>query len=115
MIDIFKDLNEKTVGEKVWSQGTAPAELPESFYTVINDYTGDNLNADNKECEIVWEWTVIFYTKDFSLLYSGIEKVKSLLKSKGYIVRGSGYDFNGKYDSWEARAIDVKKIEYTEV
>lgn len=114
MIDIFKDLTEKELGAKVWAQGTAPAELPDSFYTVINDYTDDILHADNKAVSIVWEWTVIFYTKDFSLLYSGIEKIKSLLKSKGYIVRGSGYDFNGKYDAWEARAIDIKKIEYLE-
>ena len=114
MIDIFKDLNKETIGRDVWAQGTAPATLPDAFYTVINDGSFDNLNADNKEAEIVWEWSIIFYTKDFSLLYSGIEAVKSLLRSKGYNVRGSGYDFNGKYDSWEARAIDVKKIEYME-
>ena len=114
MIDIFKDLNETSIGCKVWAQGGAPQDLPDKFYTVINDYTGDTVNADNKELGIVWEWTIIFYTKDFSLLYSGIEQLKSLLKSKGYIVRGFGYDFNGKYDSWEARAIDVKKIEYLE-
>lgn len=114
MIDIFKDLNEETIGRKVWAQGSAPADLPESFYTVINDGSFDNLNADNKEIEVVWEWSVMFYTKDISILYSGIEEVKSLLKSKGYNVRGSGYDFNGKYNGWEARAIDVKKIEYKE-
>lgn len=114
MIDIFNDLNESTVGRKVWEQGTAPAELPESFYTVINDAADDNLNADNKETEIVWEWTIIFYTKDAALLYSGIEEIKKLLKSRGYNVRGFGYDFNGKYDQWEARAIDAKKIEYLE-
>lgn len=114
MIDIFKDLNKATIGRDVWAQGSAPAVLPDAFYTVINDGSFDNLNADNKEIEVVWEWSVMFYTKDFSLLYSGIEEVKRLLKSKGYIVRGSGYDFNGKYDGWEARAIDVKKIEYME-
>lgn len=114
MIDIFKDLNKDTIGRDVWAQGCAPKTLPDEFYTVINDGSFDNLNADNKEIEIVWEWSIVFYTKNFAVLYSGIEEVKSLLKSKGYIVRGAGYDFGGKYDGWEARALDVKKIEYKE-
>lgn len=109
MIDIYSDL----AGLKlpVYQQGTAPEKLPKSFYTVWEDYSADNLNGDNRVKEIRHEWTLIYYTKDFATIYSGMQSAIDTLKAKGYIISGAGYDFNGTYGEWNARAVDVKKIE----
>ena len=114
MIDIFADFNKKTIKKDVWRQGSAPAILPNNFYTVQNYNTSNNLEADNTVKEVRWDWTIIFYTKNISNLYVGIEEAINLLSQKGYEIDGEGYDFGAKYDGFEARAFDVTKIEYKE-
>lgn len=114
MIDIFADFNESTIGHKVWRQGSAPADLPNEFYTVQNYNTNNNLEADNRVKEVRWDWTIIFYTKNMANLYVGIQNAINLLSAKGYEVDGEGYDFSGKYQGWEARAFEVTKIENKE-
>lgn len=109
MINIYKDLEELNL--PVYQQGTAPPSLPESFYTVWEDFSEDNLNGDNKVYQIRHEWTVIYYTKDYQSIFSGCQNAIDKLKSKGYIISGAGYDFGGNYGEWQARAIDVKKNE----
>ena len=112
MIDIYNDLAE--LGFPVYQQGTAPEALPKSFFTVWEDYSGDNVNAENATQAILHEWTLIYYTKDYSTVYGGLQAAINALKRKGYIISGAGYDFNGNYGEWQARAADVKKIEYME-
>lgn len=114
MIDIFADFNKQTIKKNVWRQGSAPATLPNEFYTVQNYNTNNNLEADNKVKEVRWDWTIIFYTKNIANIYVGIENAINLLSQKGYEIDGEGYDFGGKYDGYEARAFDVTKIEYKE-
>ena len=114
MIDIFADLNKKTIKKNVYRQGSAPATLPNEFYTVQNYNTNNNLEADNKVKEVRWDWTIIFYTKNVANLYVGIEEAINLLSQKGYEIDGEGFDTLGKYDGFEARAFDATKIEYKE-
>lgn len=109
MIDIYSDL--AALGLPVYQQGTAPEKLPTSFYTVWEDYSADNLNGDNAVKQIRHEWTLIYYTKAYTTVYTGLQAAINALKGKGYIVTGAGYDFGGNYGEWQARAVEVKFIE----
>ncbi len=110
MINIYEDLIE--LGLPVYEEGNAPAELPNSYYTFSEDYTSDNLSADNEAKETLYEFTIKYYTKDANTIYSGMLNALSLLKAKGYITTGVGY-FNNTYkNTWFSRRADVKKIEY---
>lgn len=109
MVNIFDDLLE--LNKPVYYEGEAPVELPNEFYTISEDYTGDNLNADNKPLETLYEFTMSYYTDDAKTLYTGLNEAIALLKRKGYIISGVG---RGKqsYKGWLAREVDVSKIEY---
>lgn len=109
MINIFNDLND--LNKKVYAEGDAPKELPNDFYTVSEDYTSDNLNADNKTFEVLYEFTLKYYTKDAETLYTGLNKAITSLKSKGYIIDGVG-NKSQSYKDYYAREVDVKKIDY---
>lgn len=114
MIDIFADFNKTTIKKDVWRQGSAPATLPDEFFTVQNTNTNNNLEADNKVKEVRWDWTIIFYTKKLKNLYVRLQEAITLLTQKGYEIDGEGFDTLSKYDGFEARAFDVTKIEYKE-
>lgn len=109
MIDINSDL--AALGLPVYTQGTAPEKLPTSFYTTWEDYSADNLHGDNAVKQIRHEWTLIYYTKQYNTVFTGLQAAINALKAKGYIITGAGYDFNGSYGEWQARAVDVIKIE----
>ena len=78
MIKIFEDLQELNL--PVYLEGEAPEELPDEYYTFSEDYSSDNLNADNLTKEILYEFTLKFYSKDSERIYDGIldAKVDSL-------------------------------------
>ena len=109
MVDIFADL--ELGGFAAYQQGTAPKELTDEFVTVWEDYSGDILHADNKPRQLQREWTLIFYTKNTARIYSGLISVIDFLKTKGYIISGKGYDASGAFEGYDARAVDVVKIE----
>lgn len=109
MINIFEDLQELNL--PVYLEGEAPEDLPDEYYTFSEDYSSDNLNADNETKEILYEFTVKFYSKDSNRIYDGILNAIALLKRKGYIVGGVGYSAP-QYKDWKCREVDVEKIEY---
>lgn len=109
MVNIFDDL--AGVGFPAYQQGTAPATLPETFVTVWEDPSSDILHADNKPRQLRREWTLIFYTKDAQKIFSGLLSVKSFLKTKGYTINGNGYDVGGAWEGYDARGLDVVKLE----
>lgn len=109
MINIYTDMA-ALLPVKTYQQGSAPQDLPTSFYTVWNNVADENAAADNDSQLIEYEWTVIYYTKRYSTIYTGIENLKTALTARGYIVKGNGYDFGGAYEEWQARAITVKRI-----
>ena len=109
MVNIYTDA--AAAGFPVYQQGAAPATLPDTFVTVWQDYSGDILHADNKSIQCRHEWTLVFYTKDTAKIFSGLQAVINSLKTKGYIIDGQGYDVSGAFEGYDARAVDVVKIE----
>jgi hypothetical protein len=117
MVRLDKDLillNENGETIPVYIEGDAPAELPEEYFTVSEDYTSNAVSADNKARAHLYEFTLKWYTKDAERLYSVLIEAIEQLKSKGYDTEGIGYH-NGTYQStWFSRAVDVEKIDYLE-
>lgn len=114
MVNIFNDLIIKHNGVEipVYAEGDAPAELPNEYFTISEDYTSDNLSADNKPLEQLYEFTLKWYTNDIKRLYTGLNEAITLLKSKGYIISGVGYQNETYKNAWYSRMVDVKKIDY---
>lgn len=112
MVLIFDDLADLNI--PIYAEGDAPENLPDNYFTYSEDYTADNLNADNKTKEIRYEFTLKYYTKNAETLYSGLTAAMELLKSKGYIISGVGYANKTYRDTWFSRMADIKKIEYME-
>jgi hypothetical protein len=109
MIDIYADL--KDTGLYACQQGTVIENRPDSYLTVWNDYSGDNLNGDNETVLIEYNFTIIYYTTEWNTIYSEFEKIISLLKSKNYVVDGNGFDIDSGDDNYMARCIEVRKLE----
>lgn len=112
MVDLRSDLQELNI--PVYIEGDAPQTLPDEYFTVSEDYTGDNLNADNRTRELLYEFTLKFYTKNPQNLHEGLISAIKLLKRKDYIVSGVGYHNSTYQSTWFSRAVDVEKIEYLE-
>lgn len=110
MVDIKKDLLE--LNRPVYYEGDAPEKLPDEYYTVSEDYTSDNLNADNETLEYLYEFTLKWYTKDANRLYTGLQEAITLLKAKGYLIEGVGYKNSTYQNTWLSRMVDVEKIDY---
>lgn len=116
MIKLHEDLivfNENGDKIPVYIEGDAPEELPKEFFTVSEDFTSNAVSADNKAQEHLYEFTLKWYTKDLTRLYTGLIEAIKLLLSLGYDVEGIGYQ-NGSYQGWYSRAVDVEKIENLE-
>lgn len=100
----------------VYIEGDAPAveDLPNEYFTVSEDYTSNAVSADNKARAHLYEFTLKWYTKDATRLYTGLQEAIEQLISKGYDVEGIGYH-NGTYqNTWRSRMVDVEKIDYME-
>lgn len=100
----------------VYIEGDAPPveELPREYFTVSEDYTSNAVSADNKAQSHLYEFTLKWYTKDVTRLYTGLIEAVEQLISKGYDAEGVGYH-NGTYNgTWFSRAVDVEKIENLE-
>lgn len=117
MIRLDKDLvmlNENGEQIPVYIEGDAPADLPKEYFTVSEDSTGNAVSADNKAQAHLYEFTLAWYTKDVTRLYTGLNEAIAQLIGKGYDIEGVGYG-NGTYNNtWYSRAVDVEKIENLE-
>lgn len=110
MVNIKDDLLE--LNKPVYYEGDAPEKLPDEYFTVSEDYSGDNLNADNEALEHLYEFTLKWYTNDANRLYTGLQEAITLLKSKGYLIEGVGYKNDTYQNKWFSRMVDVEKIDY---
>ena len=111
MIRLDEDLR-KLMNIPVYIEGDAPKDLPDEYFTISEDYTSDNLNADNEALEHLYEFTLKWYTKDASRLYSVLIEAITLLKQNGYLVEGVGYQNATYKETWFSRMVDVEKIDY---
>lgn len=117
MIRLDKDLIMLKDGKQipVYIEGDAPADLPDEYFTVSEDNTSNAVSADNKVQEHLYEFTLAWYTKDPTRLYTGLNEAITQLIGKGYDIEGVGYG-NGTYQgTWFSRAVDVEKIDNLEV
>lgn len=115
MIDIFSDLiiNDDQGNQiPVYAEGDAPASLPDEYFTINENYTGDQINADNVTKAILYEFNIKYFTKNATTLYSRLIQALQLLKSKNYITSGVGYSNRTYHETWFSRQADVKKIDY---
>lgn len=110
MVDIFTDLAELNI--PVYVEGDAPENLPDEYFTVSEDSTSDHVCADNVTKSILYEFTLKYYTKDASNIYTGLVTALNLLKSKRYITTGVGYSNRTYLETWFSRQADIKYIEY---
>ena len=116
MIRLDQDLiilNESGELIPVYIEGDATAELPNEYFTVSEDSTSNAVSADNKAKEHLYEFTLKWYTKDASRLYTGLIEAIEQLISKNYDAEGIGYN-NGTYHGWYSRAVDIEKLDYLE-
>ena len=98
----------------VYIEGDAPDELPNEYYTVSEDYTSNAVSADNRALAHLYEFTLKWYTKDATRLYTGLNEAIEQLISKGYDVEGVGYHNATYQNTWLSRMVDVEKIENLE-
>lgn len=118
MIRLDKDLIILKDGKPipVYIEGAAPPvkELPDEYFTVSEDSTSNAVSADNKAQAHLYEFTLAWYTKDATRLYTGLNEAITQLISKGYDIEGVGYH-NGTYQgTWFSRVVDVEKIDNLE-
>lgn len=117
MIRLDKDLimlNENGAQIPVYIEGDAPPDLPDEYFTVSEDSTSNAVSADNKAQAHLYEFTLKYYTKDITRLYTGLNEAITQLIGKGYDIEGVGYH-NGTYqNTWYSRMVDVEKIENLE-
>lgn len=119
MIRLDKDLiifNANGEQIPVYIEGDAPAvaDLPDEYYTVSEDNTSNAVSADNKAREHLFEFTLKWYTKDATRLYTGLNEAITQLISKGYDIEGVGYKNSTYQNTWFSRMVDVEKIENLE-
>lgn len=118
MVKLDEDLiilNEKGEVIPVYIEGEAPDDLPDEYYTVSEDNTGNAVSADNKPQEYLYEFTLKWYTKYRERLYSGLQDAITQLRGKGYDIEGNGYKNPTYQNTWVSRAVDVEKLENLEV
>ena len=111
MVNLKDDL-EKLINIPVYYEGEAPQKLPSEYFTVSEDATGDNLNADNRALEHRYEFTLKWYTKDANRIYTGLQEAITLLLGIDYLIEGVGYKNETYQNTWFSRMVDVEKIDY---
>ncbi len=117
MVRLDKDLimlNENGEVIPVYIEGDAPADLPDEYFTISEDYTSNAVSADNKAREHLYEFTLKWYTVDANRLYTGLQEAIEQLISKGYDIEGVGYQNATYQNTWLSRMVDVEKIENLE-
>ena len=73
MVNILDDLilyDENNNPIPVYVEGDAPESLPHEYFTISEDYTSDNVSADNEPQSILYEFSIKYYTDNATTLYS---------------------------------------------
>lgn len=82
-------------------------ELPTSFYTFWNQNSSFGDYYSNKPTNCDWDWLIFFYTKDASMLYTGLELFIKKALEKGFFVEGSGKDISCDEPNYSGRYLKV--------
>ena len=84
---------------------------PDSFFTFWNNTVDGDAFYDNDEHGYIWDFDLNFYSTSNKLVNTMLLEAKKLLKSKGFIVTGKGYDVLSDEITHRGRGIHVLKIE----
>ena len=86
-------------------------DYPESFFTFWNNTTTDAAFYDDTETETIWDFDLNYYSDDPTSVNTILLEAKTLLKSAGFIVDGSGYDVMSDEKTHTGRGINLLFIE----
>ena len=97
----------------IYLQGSmsADAVYPDSFFTFWNNATEDSNFYNNTETQTIWDFDLTFYSNDPAKVNTMLMSAKTLLKSVGFIINGSGYDVLSDEVSHSGRGINLIYIE----
>lgn len=103
----------ESLGFPIFLQGSLGEDepYPESFFTFWNNAADGDAFYDNNEQQIIWDFDLNFYSTDSELVNTKLLEAKALLKAKGFIVTGKGYDVYSDEPSHTGRGINVQKID----
>lgn len=95
----------ETICPNVYLQGTLAenAEYPESFITFWTNYTDDNSFYDDNPHNEIWNFTIIFYSSNPTLVGTKPAAIRAALKNAGFIPQGKGHDIpsdNPEFTGW---------------
>lgn len=78
----------------VYLQGTLNSEeaYPDTFITFWTNYTDDNSHFDDETYSVDWDFSVIFYSNNATLVNTKPAEILSALKAAGFIPQGKGND-----------------------
>jgi hypothetical protein len=103
----------QTFGFPVFRQGSLSKneKYPESFFTFWNNSAEGTSFYDNDDYSTIWDFDLNFYSTDPIEVNKKLLEAKVLLKEKGFIVPGKGYDVYSDEKTHTGRGINVVKIE----
>lgn len=95
----MKDLLIKTLekfGYPVFLQGSLneDEEYPPTFITFWTNDVADESHYDNDVVSYTWDFDVIIYSNDPSVIDTKKDEIRNALKSVGFIPQGKGMDIS---------------------
>ena len=102
-------------GKTLFLHGTLnPNEAyPETFVTFWTDNATDNAHYDNKANSVIWEFSVILYSKNPTTVNTKPDEIRDALKAVGFIPQGRGQDAPSDeqtHTGWAMDFIGIEKI-----
>ena len=81
-------------GETIFLQGTMNpnAAYPSSFVTFWTNFTDTGAHYDNEAHAAYWNFSVIYYSDDPTLVNTQPLKIAAALKAAGFVQQGKGQD-----------------------
>lgn len=114
LIDTLKGLG-FAEGKSLFLQGTFnPAEAyPDEFVTFWTDFTADHTHFDDTVNSVEWNFTVIYYANDPSLVNTKNRTISNALRKAGFIPQGLGQDIpsdDPAFTGWAMEFICIEKL-----
>lgn len=84
----------ETFGYPVFLQGSLNENeaYPDTFITFWTDEVLDNAHYDNNPTSYAWDFSVIIYSNDPSVIDTKKDDIRKALKQAGFIPQGKGMD-----------------------
>lgn len=110
MEDLLIKIIEEAFGFPVMLQGSLLPEqpYPDNFFTYWNDSADGTSFYSNNESEILWQYSLNFYSINPVSVNSILLEAKPILKAAGFIVTGAGYSVASDEPTHTGRGITVR-------